>query len=105
MKKLYSAPTAITLQVIKSKLEAEGINCFIREEFPAAAGEVPRIVCWPTLCVVDDDQFEMAEKILSQIIKDQNSLKQPWICQSCNVEVDGELEICWNCQSTKDNQD
>ncbi len=80
MKKLYVSPIAIELDSIKLALEDAGINCFIQNRFPPAAGDVPPIAAWPTLMVMDDEKSEEAKDILQKVLANQNQISQaaPW---------------------------
>ncbi len=41
MKKLISGLDRVQLYLFKSLLESEGIACFLKNEYPPAAGELP----------------------------------------------------------------
>ena len=102
MKKIYSAPSATQLELLRSELEANRIPCFIQNAFPPAAGDIPPIVAWPTLWILDDKQFETAEKLLHQQLKSQGDTSQPvWTCPVCGAIVDGNFNMCWRCEYLK----
>lgn len=99
MKKLYTTDSAIELEIIKSILEGEGINCLIKDEFPQSMN-LPNIMFWPNLWVIDDEKLEEAERILQRLLKEQKQIRVGvWTCPNCGTEVNSELNICWKCNA------
>ncbi len=96
MRKLFSPVSRIQLYLFKSLLESEGIVCFIKNEYPPAAGELPPITAMPELWVMNDDQYERAIKLIQE-----NSLSRqlstPWKCSQCGEQLEGQFTICWRC--------
>jgi hypothetical protein len=47
MKKLYSSQDRVKIYLLKASLESQGIACFIKNENPPLAGEIPPMIAWP----------------------------------------------------------
>jgi len=99
MKKLTSAPTAITLHHFRNLLMAEGIASEIRNEFfGGILGEMPFTETWPQLWVVNNLDFERAKQLIDGSVLDE-SPKESWRCKHCGEENEGQFAACWKCGS------
>ncbi len=97
MKKLTSAPTAITLHHFRNLLMAEGIASEIRNEFfGGILGEMPFTETWPQLWVVNNLDFERAKQLIDGSVLDE-SPKESWRCKHCGEENEGQFAACWKC--------
>lgn len=95
MKTVYSASNTSLISVIQSVLVAHGIECRIKNEFLSAGiGELPPIECWPQLCVNDED-FDEAKRIVEEALSVKAG--EPWRCDSCGEEMEGQFTECWKC--------
>ncbi len=101
MRKLLSASNSTQLYLFKSILENEEIICFIKNEYPPAAGELPPISATPELWVMDDNQYDKAMQVIQE-----NSLplqpSAPWTCSFCGENLEGQFVTCWHCGKAKD---
>ncbi len=95
MKAVYSASNLSLVSVFRNLLEAQGITCWIRNEFlMAGSGEIPPIECWPQLCVEDDDYPE-AKRVVDEALSEQEL--PTWRCDGCGEELEGQFTECWKC--------
>lgn len=98
MKKLTSAPTAITVHHYRNILTAEGIKSVIRNEhFGSILGDMPFTETWPQLWVVNDLDYDRA----LQLISDDALTECPsedWKCTHCGEINEGQFAACWNCE-------
>ena len=102
MKKLYSASDRFLLNLLRSKLEGEDIEVLMKNENPPAAGELPPVIAWPELWVMDDEQFPKAEKILrSELEKRASASTELWQCPKCGEQLEIQFTICWKCGYAK----
>jgi hypothetical protein len=62
MKRLFSSPDSATLGLLRSRLEATGIDCKIRNESPLSMYGAPFD---PELWVVKDEDFAKARELLA----------------------------------------
>ncbi len=89
----------------KSILESAGIACFIRNEHSSASlgagmmGLVQSHLFDPTLCIVDDERFEEAVKMIQSCngATAPGEARADWKCPVCGEEVPGNFDTCWNC--------
>lgn len=99
MKKIYTAPSLITIEILKAKLADSGIKTLIKNANPPAAGEVTPMVAWPELWILDENQQSQAQSLIDENL---NNDQQPiWRCPNCHQEVDGDLKLCWACGESK----
>ncbi|BCR06022.1 hypothetical protein DESUT3_30910 [Desulfuromonas versatilis] len=86
--------------LLKGLLEGGGVRCVIRNErLFTAIGEIPFTECYPELWVLDDEDFELARRILAPWDEPPPVDPPPWVCAGCGETVDGHLQRCWNCGS------
>ena len=57
MQKLYTTENKVIIYLLQAKLLEKGINCFIKNEQAPLAGEIPPIMAWPELWVIDNQQY------------------------------------------------
>jgi predicted RNA-binding Zn-ribbon protein involved in translation (DUF1610 family) len=96
MKKLYGSQNRVLLYLVKSRLDDLKINSFMKNETPPAAGEVPPMIAWPELWVMDDERFTAAEQCLQEELT-SNKLQHDWVCPKCGEKLEAQFEICWKC--------
>lgn len=81
----------------KSVLEEAGIPNFVRNELGNNITELPSPIFFPALCVVRDEDYEEAMRILGEIYYGQPSQTADWRCSKCTEEVPGTFDSCWQC--------
>lgn len=107
MKEVFRHSDAALVSVRQSLLESAGIQTFIRnsDTQQALVGGLliaifPIPVFWPTLCVMNDDDYPAAMDLLRET-KDVGSVVQPdWTCSKCGESVPGGFDVCWNCEES-----
>lgn len=100
MKKIYSSSDIALLSLLKSKLEAAGIQVLMKNITPPAAGEVTSIIAWPELWIMNDSDLRSAQQILHESLNTDSSAGS-WQCPQCNEKLIGEFNICWKCGSSR----
>jgi hypothetical protein len=58
---------------------------------------MPSPVFFPALCVVRDEDYDEAMRILSAIYYAKPSEAPDWRCAKCSEEVPGTFDSCWQC--------
>lgn len=103
MIQVFTAQALHTVGFVKSLLASEGIPSMIRNEhLNSAMGELPPIECWPELWIVNDADEARAKGIVDDYLNRINMTPGPaWNCRQCGELVDGEFDICWNCQTQR----
>ncbi|MBS0350075.1 MAG: DUF2007 domain-containing protein [Proteobacteria bacterium] len=100
MEKLLSIDDKIQLYILKSLLESEGIICFIKNEYPPAAGELPPISAMPELWVMDDSQYDKAMKLIHENSQPPQ-LSTSWKCPQCGEQLERQFTTCWHCGNNR----
>ena len=97
MKKLTSAPLAITLHHFRNLLMAEGIASEIRNEyFGGILGEMPFTETWPQLWIVNDLDYDRALQLIDDSALEE-SPDDEWRCEKCGELNEGQFAACWKC--------
>ncbi len=101
MKKLYTTQNKVSLYVLQSRLKEQGIECFIKNEQPPLAGEIPPDIAWPELWVMDDERFAEAESIFENEKMELETPKANWMCIACGEMLEGQFDVCWKCGGSR----
>lgn len=101
MKLVYTSEDNIYLYHLKNLLEAQGIDCVIKNEhLSSLSGDIPMTIAWPELWVKDVMKEAWAKEIIEDSKKELEEGKM-WVCENCNEEHAAQFSDCWNCQSIK----
>ena len=86
----------------KSVLDEAAIPNFVRNESSNnSITEMPSLLFFPALCVVNDDDYDRAIQILSEIYYAPPSQAADWRCSECKEEVPGNFDSCWQCGAVR----
>jgi hypothetical protein len=99
VREVYTNQDFTQVGYYKSILDAAGIVTFIRNESANTAG-MSGPMFLPTLCVLQDDDYDEATRILTEQRTPQAS-GADWICPSCSEKNPANFELCWNCNSAR----
>src|SRR5688572_13339193 len=102
MKKIITTQDRVFIYLLQAKLTEQGINCFIKNENPPLAGEIPPALAWPELWIIDDECFTSAQQILEEALSAQKEPKENWICSQCGEKIEGQFELCWKCGANRE---
>lgn len=99
MQKIYSTENRVALYLLKAKLEEKNIQCLIKNEAPAgpAAGEIPPVMAYPELWIIDDQYYSEASAILQKELSTLSLAKKSWQCPQCKEVLEGQFNVCWKC--------
>jgi len=101
MKQVFTSDDRLMVYHLKNLLELQGIQCLIKNDsLSSVVGEVPMIVAWPELWVVDSDMATWAKEIIKQSCKEIEDAPG-WVCENCGEEHSAQFTECWNCQNIK----
>ncbi|MCZ6804245.1 MAG: DUF2007 domain-containing protein [Proteobacteria bacterium] len=96
MKKVYSSDNPIMAGHIHSLLEANNIDCHLRNiNLTGGIGELPINECWPEVWVIDESNFTLAKRLIETALSHAEK-NEDWQCQ-CGESIEGQFEICWSC--------
>ena len=101
MKQIHTAEERLTIYHLKNLLEQEGIECMVKNDgLSAVVGEIPMLVAWPELWVIDSDMEAWAKELIKRSQKEVEN-GDSWICENCGEEHSAQFSDCWNCQGIK----
>ncbi len=101
MKRVYSAEHGLMTEHIKHILEEEGISSMIKNQnLIGGVGELPPIECWPEVWILEDEDYDRASHIISDLLKDSTEYQAAWVCR-CGETIEGQFTDCWNCGTAR----
>ena len=102
MKKIYCSDDLVMAGYLKSLLDADGIECFIKNQYlTGGRGDLPLNECWPEIWITQDETFSHAMKIITSAITAPDHVVQSnWDC-ICGETIEGQFDSCWNCGKDK----
>ncbi len=102
MKKILQTEDLVFLRLAKDELDAQQINCLIKNEYPPAAGEITPMVAWPELWIIDDKDEAKAKETVASLQATNTHVAGSWSCPQCHEKVENTFNLCWNCGSNQD---
>jgi len=94
MRRLAQAPNLAIATLWADALRQDGIDASVQREYlGGAVGQLPPDQCLPEIWIDDDDQYELALRLLREL---QHRPQRRWLC-SCGELVEGGFEQCWQC--------
>jgi len=103
MKRVFSAETLPVVAHIKNLLEAEGIECVLKNEnIGSVMGEVPFFEIWPEVWVRDDLDVERANAVIERHHNEAAVEGPRWACRHCGADNDPQFGACWQCSEPAD---
>lgn len=104
MERLYGHHDNLVAGLLKEALEAEGIDCILRNQYLiGAAGELPPTAVWPEIWIMDDRDLPRAREILAAILEQRPA--PAWTCPACGERHDGQFSQCWRCGRERPDRD
>jgi hypothetical protein len=97
MRAVYSHSDHGRVGFFKSVLEDAGIDTFIKNESSYNATEFSTLIVAPTLCVINDDDYARARKLIELANLPPPVFRADWTCPSCGEQVPGNFDVCWKC--------
>lgn len=101
MKRLYSARNALEAHDLRFFLESNGIEARVfGDNSPLEAGFSFTPASAPGVFVREED-FDRAAELVDVFLdqSDLTSTSASWTCKSCGERVEGQFEVCWNCET------
>ena len=98
MREVFVHQDTARVGLYKSILDANHIPNFVRNELSNnSLADMPAAIFFPTLCVIEDTDYERALEILRHVHKPEPNDAPDWKCGGCGEEVPGTFEHCWKC--------
>ena len=101
MRDLITSIDSTRLGFFRSILEEAGIACFIRNETTSQLTNIFIGPLQPTLCLVEDADFERASALLRPHQSEEACTAEEWLCPACKESNPASFEVCWKCQTAK----
>ncbi len=98
MKEIFSNMDPSQVGLYKSMLDEAGIACFVRNDSTGSIAALPIPVFNPTLCVVDDVDYDRAKAVLDSFRAPVSTAGAEWVCPQCGSKVPAGFDTCWNCE-------
>jgi hypothetical protein len=108
MREIFRNADSAWVGLYQSILEDADILTFVYNlsslQLPAAGLLVaffPLPLFFPTLCVVNDGDYEEAMEILQSVRAGGLQDTEHWNCERCGEVIPGNFTKCWNCDSAR----
>ncbi len=101
MRDLITSIDSTRLGYFKSILDGADIPCFIRNETTAQLVNIFIAPLQPTLCLLNDADYDQASALLTPHQSPTTSFAEEWLCPACKESNPASFELCWNCQAAK----
>jgi rubrerythrin len=100
MKRLAQVDNLLIATLWQKQLGLAGLRCEIRNRYlSGAVGELPCDQVAPELWVVNEEEFEQARALLSEL--QQPAALPAWWCMQCGEPSEGQFGQCWNCSAVR----
>jgi hypothetical protein len=102
MKRVFVSQNLIEVEMRKEWLEQAGIRCMIKNQRSSSlAGEIPFIEVFPELWVIQDEEYDRAQRVLEEGLVLLPSNQDTWECAGCGERHEGQFGVCWKCRHDK----
>jgi len=91
----------VIVHLLKSKLEDEGIVCFIKNDNPPISTDMPVTVTQPELWILNDKHYLEASNKVRQELTDVFFVKKDWRCHYCREKIERQFDVCWQCGGSR----
>ena len=86
----------------KTVLDGAGIPSYVRNQCTNNFfTDMPCPVFFPALCVMHDEHYDDAMRILSEYYYGPATVGKDWQCAGCKEEVPGTFDFCWHCGASR----
>ncbi len=97
MREVFVNQDSARVGFYKSVLDEAGIPNFVRNISGNSMTEMPSPIFFPTLCVVQDEDYAEAMRILGEIHYAKPADGPDWKCAKCKEDVPSTFDSCWQC--------
>ncbi len=103
MKRVYTAPNASMVHILKDMLAERGISTRVHGEgLLGAAGELAPVDTWVELHVVEDRDEAVASRLIKEFLGSSPSHEdRRWTCQQCGEVIEAQFGVCWKCGQSR----
>ena len=98
MQRVFTASDPVLSGLVRSVLEAAGIQCLLRNQYlTGALGELPVNECWPQVWVLSDDDAPRALRLIAETLPRDGATGASWTCPECGERLEPQFRQCWQC--------
>lgn len=105
MERVHRTSDPISAQLLKSELEAHGIEAWVEGEHlaPLLGGAIPAAGRQFQVCIVHDHEGPRARRLVEawRARRETPADAPPWRCPHCGEENEPQFEICWQCETER----
>jgi hypothetical protein len=102
MSLVYRNENNLMVHSARNILEVNDINCYLKNEHGNTMGIEFGLSNLLELWVSDIKDYDKAMLLIKNEVENPTE-KPAWNCSGCQEENEGSFEICWSCQSSKEN--
>ncbi len=99
----YQAQDRIEAQLLGDFLDRHLVDTVILGDYLSGAiGELPADIS-PTVWILHREDLDRARELLARFLAQSapDDTATPWTCTACGERVDGDFNLCWNCNSIR----
>jgi hypothetical protein len=100
MRQVFTSQDVTQVGYYKSILDTAGIRSFIQNE-NAGNPVMGGAVFLPSLCIIDDENYDEAIRILRSQTVEAPTGSVEWTCPSCGQKNPPNFGSCWNCSAMR----
>lgn len=105
MEKVFVDTDRFRVWQIKQFLEAQGIQCFIKNEFAIGAmGELSPLDVLPEVWLYDSEWLPKSKQLIDDF-QFQSADTKMWVCAQCQEQNEANFEVCWQCADNRPDND
>ncbi len=98
MKKVFVSQQLFEVEMRKERLEQAGIRSMIKNQRSSSlAGEIPFTEVYPELWVIQDEEYDRAQRLLEEGLVLMPSSQDGWTCLECEERHESQFASCWKC--------
>lgn len=98
MRKLYQAANLFEAQILRDRLETAHLRAEVfNAHAHSAAGALPVTESYPEVWILEDNDWDLAQKALAEILAERHMEYKEQICCHCGETVPGNFGTCWRC--------
>lgn len=100
MRRLYQANDLPEAYLLLGWLQMAQVEAWVlNENAQGALGEIPFTHTYPEVWILDEQQWQRAEQVLTQFENRQSSERE-YYCPRCHQPNPDNFETCWHCGAT-----
>lgn len=98
MREVFIHQDSARVGLYETVLQEAGIATFVRNGLiNNSVTELPTPLFFPALCVMNDEDYDRALKILRRVHQPAPNNEPDWTCEACRETVPGNFDTCWKC--------